>query len=140
MLWKLLAIALLTAGLTAAVACGDDDDDDTSGDDAASTTAPAGETGTDAPDGGDELEPLALQASDFAFTPTDLTAVAGDPYELTVTNSGNTAHTFTVDSLSIDEEIPGGESVTIEVTFPVEATEFYCRFHQSEMTGSLTPE
>jgi plastocyanin len=151
MLWKLLAAALLTFGLTFAVACGDDDDD--AGDDSAATTAPAGgdETAaastapaggeeTDAPDDGGDVGPLALQAADFAFAPANLAAPAGATVSLTVTNVGEAAHTFTVDALDIDEEIAAGEQATIEFTIPDEATEFYCKFHKSQMTGMLTPD
>jgi plastocyanin len=147
MLWKLLAAALLTIGLTFAVACGDDDADDgadAGGDEtAAASTAPAGGEETDAPDdgGGDsDVGPLALQAADFSFAPASLSAPAGTTVSLTVTNAGEAPHTFTVDDLDIDEEIAAGEQATIEFTFPDEATEFYCKFHKSQMTGMLTPD
>ena len=72
---------------------------------------------------------------DNAFEPAEITAAAGD--SLTVENTGQAPHTFTVEGEEIDEEVePGAET---EVTIDLEAGEYpvVCKFHP-EMTGTLT--
>ena len=72
---------------------------------------------------------------DNAFEPADVTVSAGDT--LTIVNTGQAPHTFTVEGEEIDEELdPGAES---EVTIDLEAGSypFVCKLHP-EMTGNLT--
>ena len=72
---------------------------------------------------------------DNAFQPAEVTAAAGD--SLTIVNTGQAPHTFTVEGGEIDEELePGAET---EVTIDLEAGSYpvVCEFHP-EMTGTLT--
>jgi plastocyanin len=88
----------------------------------------------------DALQTVEVTASDFSFAPADLTAKAGDPLELVLTNAGNAPHTFTIDEFDVDAEVAAGEETTISVT-PSESGEFtyYCRFHRNQgMEGSIT--
>ncbi len=72
---------------------------------------------------------------DNAFQPAEVTVAAGDT--VTLVNTGQAPHTFTVEGGEIDEELePGAEA---EVTIDLEAGSypFVCEFHP-EMTGNLT--
>jgi plastocyanin len=88
------------------------------------------ETATDDGGGAD------LTIVDFAFSPTDLTVGEGDT--ITVSNIGETSHTFTTDDEAVDETVGAGE--TVEITLEgVSSGGFHCRFH-SQMQGTLTVE
>jgi plastocyanin len=54
-------------------------------------------------------------------------------------NEGNATHTFTSDSLGVDEELSGGDSSSVTITLPEEgAVEFHCRFHEGQgMKGAF---
>jgi plastocyanin len=137
--WRFLVIPVLAVALAGAVACGDDDDDDTAGDDGGpSTTAPADATATDDGNGGGGAT-IDLSAADFSFSESVITAPAGSEVTVEYTNTGSVEHTFTVDALSVDEEVAPGDSATITFTMPDSEAEFYCRYHQSSMQGALQP-
>jgi plastocyanin len=104
-----------------AAACGGDDTPPA--DDGGNPTESASE------DGGADLTIV-----DFSFSPADLSVTEGQT--ITVTNIGETSHTFTTDDESVDETIGAGETVEIPLT-GVASGGFHCRFH-SQMTGTLT--
>ncbi len=83
---------------------------------------------------------LDMEQNNFYFGPTVLTGTAGQSLTIHLTNHGSVNHTFTIDSLGIDQELTPGQSMDIKVTFPTTGfTEFYCRFHRtSGMVGELT--
>jgi plastocyanin len=110
--------------------------------DEAGTIQVAGEDASDhgAEDvtGSSEIE---LELDDFYFEPTVLEGEAGQTLTVDLFNEGDASHTFTIDSLGIDETLePGAEGVTAEVTFPDSgALLFYCRFHAAQgMRGGLS--
>ncbi len=111
----LFALSLLTA------ACGGDD------------TPPADDGGTSSQSPSDEGG-ADLTIVDFSFSPSELSVTEGQT--ITVTNIGETSHTFTTDEGAIDETIGAGDTVEIELT-GVSSGGFVCRFH-SQMTGTLT--
>jgi plastocyanin len=117
------AVALLGTML-AALACGSDDEES---------------PGDGAEDGATPQE-VEVAARDFAFAPTNLTGAVGEPIEITLTNTGETLHTFTIDEYNVDVEVPAGEKATFDV-LPSEPGEFnyYCRFHQAQgMFGAIS--
>ena len=75
-----------------------------------------------------------LTIVDFSFSPSVLSVTEGQT--ITVTNIGETSHTFTTDDDAIDETIGAGETLEIELT-GVTSGGFVCRFHP-QMTGTLT--
>lgn len=87
--------------------------------------------------GADEVE---LEMDDFYFEPTVLEGEAGQTLKVELENEGAATHTFTVDELGVDEEVPSGDKGEAEVTFPDSgALVFYCRFHQGQgMRGGLS--
>lgn len=131
MLWRILVMPVLALALAGVAACGDDDSGD---DDPAETTAPAG-TATDAPSEG----AITVQAIDFAFDKASISGEAGSTVEIDFSNEGLATHTFTVDELEVDLVLSAGESGTVQFTFPDESFEFYCRFHPTQMRGTLEP-
>jgi plastocyanin len=116
---RLLAAVLVLALFT--VACGGDGG---SGGDGASPTPADGGGG-----GGADLTIV-----DFNFSPTELSVSEGQT--ITVTNIGESSHTFTTDDDAVDETIGAGETVEITMT-GVASGGFHCRFH-SQMTGTIT--
>jgi plastocyanin len=94
--------------------------------------------GTEDVAGASEIE---MELDDFYFEPTVLDGEAGQTLTVDLFNEGDAAHTFTIDSLGVDETLqPGDEGVTAEVTFPDSgALLFYCRFHAGGgMRGGLS--
>ena len=130
MSWRILVMPVLALALAGVAACGGGDD---SGG-AAGTTAPA-DTATDAP--ADSMIPV--QAVDFAFNQASISAPVGSVVEIDFSNDGQATHTFTVDEIGVDLLLSGGESGTLQFTFPDESFEFYCRIHPSQMRGTLEP-
>lgn len=85
---------------------------------------------------GDQLE---MELDNFYFEPTFVEAPGGSTVSVELTNEGEAAHTFTIDSLNIDQELQPGESRTVEVELPEEGQlVFYCRFHDGQgMKGAF---
>jgi plastocyanin len=75
-----------------------------------------------------------LTIVDFGFSPAELSVTDGQT--ITVSNIGETSHTFTTEDEAVDETIGAGE--TVEITLEgVSSGGFHCRFH-SQMQGTLT--
>jgi plastocyanin len=75
----------------------------------------------------DEVE---MELDDYYFEPTFIKAQPGATIHVKLENEGDDTHTFTIDSLGIDQEVAAGEDAEVDVTLPQEgAVRFYCRFH-----------
>jgi plastocyanin len=85
---------------------------------------------------------LTLETRDFFFSPTALTGAAGEEATISISNTGDAPHTFTIEDADIDEELQPGDEVEVSVTFPESGTlDFICRFHVGQgMEGTLTVE
>jgi plastocyanin len=125
--WMRLLGAVFAITLLAS-ACGGDD------------TPPAGDGETPSETPGESPSETSgeggadLTLVDFGFSPSELSVTEGQT--ITVTNIGETSHTFTTDDDVIDQTIGAGE--TVEVTLAgVSSGGFHCRFH-TQMTGTLT--
>jgi plastocyanin len=114
--------ALLALTLLAASCGGDEETPPAGGGDGGSESEAGGGGGAD------------LTIVDFSFSPQDLSVTEGQT--ITVSNIGETSHTFTTDDDVIDQEIGPGETVEVTLT-GVSSGGFHCRFH-SQMTGNLT--
>lgn len=129
---KLLLPVLVVVLVLAA--CGGDDDDGGEGGET-SSAAPVELEGEVNDEGtaeatGDTAE-LELEVDDNYFGPTFVKGTPGGTLTVTLHNEGSRPHTFTIDSLGVDEELSGGDEVEVEVTLPDSgATAFYCRFHR----------
>ena len=82
----------------------------------------------------------ANNSSSFFFDPTVLTGKPGQKLTITVKNTGNTVHNFTLSGGGANKDVQPGQSAKVTVTFPNSGSmEFYCRFHRSfGMVGELT--
>jgi len=115
----------LTAGLAALAlaltlgACGDDDDDSASDTTAGDDSSASGE----------------LDVTELAFD--DVTAPAGGTFD--AVNSSGTAHTVTADDGEFDDDLPDGDTVTVDVPSEPGEYGFHCEIHPS-MTATLTAE
>lgn len=80
---------------------------------------------------------ITIVQHDYSFTPTFVLIPKGvTTVTVTVTNMGQSLHSFTVPQANISADINPGSSMTF--TLPAKATFFYCRFHrQLGMTGAL---
>ena len=136
---KILLIGVALVLVTAA--CGDDDDGGGSGGDS-SAEAPVELEGTVNDEGGSgevsdgEVE---MELDDFYFGPTFTQADAGSSVTISLFNEGDTKHTFTIDSLGVDEELEPEATLEVEVTLPESgAVRYYCRFHADQgMQGAF---
>jgi plastocyanin len=81
-----------------------------------------------------------LSAGDFFFEPT-CTRVQAGTHTITITNSGQALHNFSVKSLGIDQDVAAGQSITVQVEFDGSAPlAFFCKYHvASGMQGALLP-
>jgi plastocyanin len=79
---------------------------------------------------------IELTTTDFQFDTRTITTDTGT-VAVTVTNDDVTRHTFTIDELGVDLNVPPG--TTQRVTFPADAGtyRFYCIPHAPDMAGEL---
>ena len=144
---KILLIGATLVLLT--VACGDDDDDASSSGSASGTEettgggeAPVALEGTVNDEGGNGVVSdgaIEMELDDFYFGPTFTQAEAGGTVTVSLFNEGDAPHTFTIDSLGVDEEVQPGDTAEVEVTLPESgAVRYYCRFHVGQgMQGAF---
>jgi plastocyanin len=124
--WMKLLGAVFALTLLAA-SCG--------GDDTPTVPDQGGGSPSESPsDGGDGGGGADLTTVDFGFSPSQLSVTEGQT--ITVTNIGESSHTFTTDDGAIDETIGVGETVEITLT-GVSSGGFHCEFHP-QMMGTLT--
>ncbi|MGH2817374.1 MAG: cupredoxin domain-containing protein [Actinomycetota bacterium] len=81
---------------------------------------------------------IELEASNFAFQPTELSVEPGASTTLGFTNGDDVEHSFTSDDLGLDEAVEGGASATITIDAPDKdgTHEFHCKFHP-QMKGKI---
>jgi plastocyanin len=79
----------------------------------------------------------ALGAKDFRFTPTTLSVPAGGA-TVKFTNSGSVEHNFTIDGKGLSKDAEAGKSVTLAVDLPAGSYKFHCKYHPTQMTGTIT--
>ena len=54
------------------------------------------------------------------------------------TNSGTVEHNFTVEGKGISKDAEAGSSATIKVDLPAGTYQFHCKYHPTQMKGTLT--
>lgn len=139
-----MVVAALAAGVVVAglAACGGDDD----GEAGNAATSPAGATQA----GGAFLAGVGIEASDFQFTPSDLTVELTKEQTgvaIDYVNAGHALHTF---ALYTDEDFKqplegGSTSITARVTLDITSGQvergktyhFRCEIHPDRMQGVL---
>lgn len=80
-----------------------------------------------------------IEQDDFYFNATFLKADPGATVTVELKNDGKNQHTFTIDSLGIDQVVNAGSKANVLVKIPAAAdAAFYCRFHKaSGMQGAF---
>lgn len=135
-LMVLVSVALLTSS------CGSSDDSGS----ATTTTAPAATAppvslaGTVNDHGtATASNDMEVELDDFYFGPTFIKATAGQQFTVKLASEGKANHTFTIDSLGIDQQFAPDEAKSLSITAPASGVlQFYCRFHRgSGMQGAI---
>jgi plastocyanin len=126
--WMRLLGAVFALTLLA-TACGGEEETPTDQNGGTTTESPS-----DGGDGGGGGGGADLTTVDFGFSPNQLSVTEGQT--ISVTNIGESSHTFTTDDGAIDETIGAGETVEITLT-GVTTGGFHCEFHP-QMVGTLT--
>ena len=80
-----------------------------------------------------------LVTKDIEFEPESLDAEAGQ-VSVFVDNEDLTLHTFTIEELDVDLDVPAGKSARITFDAEPGAYEFFCEPHKEDMEGTLTVE
>jgi plastocyanin len=123
-----MGLAILVVVLTA-VACSGDDTEPV--EEAGSPTAGA-EQGCDAP-----VETATIQIADLAFDPDCIELPAGTA-TLSIENTDDTDHTFTIAEINVNTQIGPGADVGVDVAAINDGVwAFRCTIHP-QMTGFLT--
>ena len=125
MLKRTVLIGLVAVVSAYAIACGGDDDDG------------GGSPATNAPDGGGEARAVEVSAKDFALSPTTIDVTPGEKIAITLTNTGNAEHSFTIEDGVADIDVEGGKTGSDTLTAPDKSVEFYCKYHPTEMRGTI---
>jgi plastocyanin len=126
---RVVVVALVGVLLLAAGGCGGDEEGGAGGGASATTAASGG-------GGGEELK---LTAKDIKWDTTALQLTSGTSYRVEVTNDDSVQHNFTFAEASADQDVAGGENATVTFTAPAAGSyEFFCKFHQQGMRGTVT--
>ncbi|HXF57511.1 MAG TPA: cupredoxin domain-containing protein [Actinomycetota bacterium] len=82
---------------------------------------------------------LEMKLDDFYFGPTFVEASPGATVTVELENEGDVPHTFTVESLGVDETLQPGDRKEVQLTLPQSGVvNFICRFHVGQgMQGAF---
>jgi len=80
-----------------------------------------------------------LTAQDFEFSTSTLESDGGE-VSVFVDNKDSALHTFTVEELDVDLQVPGGSTARITFDATAGSYEFICVPHESDMKGTLEVE
>jgi plastocyanin len=81
-----------------------------------------------------------LEADDYYFEPTFVKVQPGEKVRVEIENEGTMTHTFTSDSLGVDQDVAAGKKAKFTITVPSDGTafEFHCSIHgDMGMKGAL---
>ncbi len=124
-----IALLLLVLAIPLAAGCGSGDDGDDGDTSAADTTA-----------GGATIQ---VEATEFQFNPSDLSAEAGE-VTIDLSNAGSAEHAIEVEGNGVEESsdtIGGGDSTQLTVTLEEGTYTIYCpvgNHREQGMEGTLT--
>jgi iron uptake system component EfeO len=78
---------------------------------------------------------VTITVKDFQFDPSTVDVSSGST-TIEITNTGSTVHSFTLDDGSVSQDIQPGETQTVTVDVTADAG-FHCKYHPTQMTGTL---
>jgi plastocyanin len=123
--------ALIGVLVLAAAGCGGDDGGGSAGGGATTTAAPATTAGGD-----NEIQ---LTAQGFKWSTTDLQLTSGTGYTVEVRNQDGAEHNFTFEQAGANHDVEANEDVKVTFTAPAAGSyEFFCKYHQQAMRGTVT--
>jgi plastocyanin len=123
----------------AAAGCGGGNDNGGGSASAAPTTTAAAETTTTAGGGGGGRTEIQLVASDFKFDKTSLDMQSGSQVKVELRNQGQAEHNFTFTEAGANQDVEAGEDATATFTAPAAGSyQFFCKYHPSQMKGTVT--
>jgi plastocyanin len=83
---------------------------------------------------------IAIEASDFFFSPTCVTGLHNGTITLRVHNGGVVLHNVSLPALHIDQDMSPGQTITVVVKMGNTPLVFFCKYHRaSGMLGALIP-
>ena len=130
----MVAVVLGVTGLVAA-GCSSDSGNGSGGTSASSGGGSASAT-TVAAAGGDEVK---LTAENTTWSTTSLQFTSGAKVTVEVANKDGVEHNFTFKEATAAKDIEGGEDATVSFTAPAAGSyKFFCKYHPSVMTGTVT--
>jgi plastocyanin len=130
--WAAVCVAVLGVALLAA-GCGG-----SSGGSGGSSETTAAATGGGGGGGGGG-DKVSLVAKDIAWDQTQLKMAAGKQVTVTVDNQDTVEHNFTFKDANADKDADGGQSVEVSFTAPAAGSyEFLCKYHPTQMKGTVT--
>ncbi len=82
---------------------------------------------------------VAVEAVNFAFTPSSLVGKPGQRITLMVHNGTTTPHNITVKEQKVNDDLATGKTVPVTLTFPASGQLFFtCEYHAARgMAGTL---
>jgi plastocyanin len=91
---------------------------------------------------GAELQPgdIEVALEDVEFLPQRISASGGEEVSVYLDNRDTVFHTFTIEELDVDVEIPGNGSARVTFEASPGTYEVTCRPHEPDMTGTLDVE
>jgi plastocyanin len=94
------------------------------------------DNGGDASGGDGAAADMTMTVKDFEFDPSTVDVSSGET-TIEITNTGAVEHSFTLDDDSVSQDIEPGETQTVTVNVTADAA-FHCKYHPTQMTGTLT--
>lgn len=132
---KILTLMLVAIAAVGIAACGSSSDDSTSADTSASTT-PASTGG-----GGETLKVTADPSGSLAWSPTTLSAKAGQ-VTVELENASSTPHNIEIDGETEESDtITGGDTATVTADLKAGTYTYYCDIpghREAGMEGTIT--
>ena len=76
---------------------------------------------------------IEIEADDYYFEPTFVKVAPGEKVTVELKNEGSASHTFTSDSMNIDQQVSPDKTKKFTITVPSsgKAFQFHCDFHES---------
>jgi uncharacterized cupredoxin-like copper-binding protein len=97
----------------------------------------SGDNATTTTGGAAQPQALTVTAVDFSLSPATITAPAGQVINVSFKNNGSTQHSFTVGTTDVAQAAAGASS-SGSFTASAQTVEFHCKFHPTQMKGTIT--
>jgi plastocyanin len=107
--------------------------------DSSGSNSGGGASATTAAAGGGASDKVPLTAKGITWDKTQLNMPANKQVTVTVDNQDTVEHNFTFEDAKANKDVEGGESAEVSFTTPAAGSyEFHCKYHPSQMKGTVT--